>query len=228
MLDHELYLPSLNQGNDTADGRPKLAPMSADQIASFLSSDFVRRNPDLPLSRLEHEAAVIDYNVVLHGPDVILGTMSDLLNQELQGYRIYSLSKRYNNLGLWAKYAGNHSGYCLEFRNEGPLFDFAKEVIYGDAIEMDVLNPEHRSGYWFFSKRQEWSNEEEIRLVLARGKGSKVKIDPNWLIRIILGKDIADAHRQLILEWAKQRQPELNVVTAHFDHLHQMLGFTSL
>jgi hypothetical protein len=33
MLDHELYLPSLNQLNDPADGRPKLAPMSADQIA---------------------------------------------------------------------------------------------------------------------------------------------------------------------------------------------------
>jgi hypothetical protein len=170
---------------------------------------------------------VIDYNVALHGPDVILGTMSELLNKELQGYRIYSLSKRYDNLGLWAKYSGNHSGYCLEFCNEGPVFACAKEVIYGDAMEMDVLNPEHRSAYWFFSKRTEWSNEEEVRLVLPRGKGSRVKIDPSWLTRVILGKDMTEGHRLLIREWAKQRQPELNVVHADFDQLHQALRLTS-
>ena len=53
--------------------------------------------------------------------------MSELLNAELEGYRIYSLSKRYDNLNLWAKYAADHSGYCLEFANEGPLFEHAKE-----------------------------------------------------------------------------------------------------
>jgi hypothetical protein len=223
ILEHELYLPSLSQLNDPADGRPKLAPMSEERMARFLINGAVERNPTWPLEQLEHEAAVIRYNVRLHGTEALLREMSELLNSELEGYRVYSLSKRPDNPALWAKYAGNHSGYCLEFRNEGLLFACAKEVTYGDATEMDVLNPEHRSGYWFFCKRQEWSNEEEVRLVLQRGKGSKVKIDPNWLTRLILGKDMADDHQKTIREWAKQRKPELAVVNAHYDELNQML-----
>jgi hypothetical protein len=66
----------------------------------------------------------------------------------------------------------------------------------------------------FFCKRQEWSNEEEVRLVLQRGKGSKVKVDPRWLTRVILGKDMTSGNEELIREWAQQREPELAVVRA--------------
>jgi hypothetical protein len=100
MLEHELYLPNLTQLNDPTDGRPKLAPMSDAQMTAYLRNDFVRRNPTVPLATLEHEAMVISYNVEHHGPEVLRGIMSDLLNAELEGYRIYSLSKRYDNLGL--------------------------------------------------------------------------------------------------------------------------------
>jgi hypothetical protein len=223
ILKHELYLPSLTELNDPADGRPKLARMSEDEMARFLISGVVERNPTLPLASLENEAAIIRYNVRLHGTEVLSEQMSELLNSELQGYRIYSLSKRPDNLALWAKYAGNHTGYCLEFKNEGPLFACTKEVMYGDATEMDVRNREHRSGYWFFCKRQEWSNEEEVRLVLPRGKGSRVRIEPQWLTRLILGKNIAEAHRAMIRKWAKERQPELTVVDAYYDGLHQVI-----
>jgi len=227
ILEHELYLPSLSELNDPADGRPKLAPMSVDQMTSFLLNDFVRRNPGLPLADLEREERVIRYNVHMHGTDALRGIMSQLLNAELEGYHIYSLSKRWNNLSLWAKYAANHSGYCLEFRNEGPLFEHTKEVMYGDSTEMDVTNPEHRSGYWFFCKRQEWSNEEEVRLVLPRGRGRKVKINPRWLTRLILGKDMADTHRKIIRELAKQREPELTVLSAYYDQLDQVLRLST-
>jgi hypothetical protein len=222
-LKHELYLPSLTELNDPADGRPKLAAMSEDELFRYLIAGLYERNPTWPVERLEREAAVIRYNVRLHGAEVIRGQMSELLNAELAGYRIYSMSKRPDNMALWAKYGGNHTGYCLEFTNEGPLFACAKEVIYGDATEMDVQDRQHRSGYWFFCKRQEWSNEEEVRLVLPRGKGSRVKIEPQWLTRIILGKNVVDVHRKAIREWAKERQPELAVVEAYYDGLHQAL-----
>ena len=173
ILGNELYLPCLGQLNDPADGRPKLAPMSEAQMTAYLRDDFVRRNPTMPLTALEHEAMVISYNIRHHRPEVILGTMSELLNAELEGYRIHSLSKRYDNLALWANYAADHAGYCLEFANNGPVFECAKEISYGDITQMDVTNPEHRNGYWFFCKRQEWSNEEEVRVVLPRGKGAK-------------------------------------------------------
>lgn len=226
ILEHELYLPTLGQSNDPADGRPKLAELSEAQLDSFIRSAFVERNPTLPLRSLEREAEVIRHNVRVHGPDVLLKMLSKILNRELEGYRIYSMSKRPDNLSLWAKYASNHAGYCIEFANEGPLFEHAKDVIYGEAVEMDVTNPEHRSGYWFFCKRPEWSNEEEVRLVGSRKGADRVRFDPAWLTRVILGWRMSNDHKLQVRNWARQRKPELRVVNAVYDELTQKLTLT--
>lgn len=222
ILDHELYLPSLTQLNDPADGRPKLKPMSEEQMFSFLYEDVVRRNPFLTGSALEKEAAIIRYNIRFHGTEMLQQIMASLLNNELAGYRIYSLSKRHDNIVLWGTYAGSHTGYCLEFANEGPLFKFANEVAYGE-FEVGLDDPELRNGLFFFCKTQPWSYEEEVRLVLARGKGSKVKIDSRWLTRLILGKNMSDENRALVRQWAEERTPTLEVVTAGYDDLRQMI-----
>jgi hypothetical protein len=70
-------------------------------------------------------------------------------------------------------------------------------------------------------KRPEWSNEEEVRLIRARGAGPLVKIEPQWLTRIILGKNMSPENQKQIREWAKRREPELLIVSAYFDELHQ-------
>ena len=149
--------------------------------------------------------------------------LTESLHSELKDYRIYSMSKRYDNLSLWAKYAGEHSGYCLEFVNEGPLFDTARDVIYEDSLQMDVNNPDHTNGFWFFCKRPDWRNEEEVRLVLPRGNGSRVKIDPRWLKRLILGTSVSEQNEQAIRAWARERGPGLAVVKAHYDSVEQTI-----
>ncbi|SRR6266851_4139650 len=221
--DHELYLPNLDQLNDPADGRPRLAPLSEEQMSSFLYLKLVQRSPHLSRAELAREREVIFYNVKLHGTEPLHRILSKSLHSELKDYRIYSMSKRYNNLSLWAKYAGDHSGYCLEFVSEGPLFDTARDVMYEDSLQMDVNNPDHTNGFWFFCKRPEWSNEEEVRLVLPRGNGSKVKIDPRWLKRLILGKSVSEQNEQVIRPWARQRVPDLAVVKARYDSVEQMI-----
>jgi hypothetical protein len=172
---------------------------------------------------LETERAIIFYNVKLHGTETLHRILTESLHSELEGYRVYSMSKRYDNLNLWAKYAGDHSGYCLEFVHEGPLFDTARDVMYEDSLKMDVNNPDHTNGFWFFCKRPEWSNEEEVRLVLPRGKGSKVKIDPRWLKRLILGKSVPEQNEQVIRALARQRAPDLAVVKARYDSVEQKI-----
>lgn len=222
LLNHELYFPSLAELNDPADGRPKLKPMSEDELTAFLITGFVREHPELPLRVMEREAAVIDYNVRYHRPEVLLEIMSPFLNNLLEGYRILSLSKRSDNMVLWGTYAGGHTGYCLEFANEGSLFERAMEVNYGD-FEVGLTDPELRKAYFFFCKTPAWSHEEEVRLVLQRGKGCKVKFQPRWLRRIILGKGMTENNAMLIRSWAKQRNPELTVANACFDQVRQTL-----
>jgi hypothetical protein len=222
ILKHELYLPNLTQLNDPTDGRPKLSPMTDEEMIDYLYRDFIRRNPHLTTAALKMNEKIIRYNVPFHGRGVHLRNMSEILNAELEGFRIYSLSKRWDNIVLWGTYAASHRGYCLEFANEGPLFRHAKEVSYGN-FEVSITDSELRSGAFFFCKTPDWRSEEEVRLVLGRGQGSKVTIDPHWLTRLILGKDMAEDHRNRIRGWAKERKPELVVVDAYFDQLHQVL-----
>jgi hypothetical protein len=225
--ENELYLPNLTQLNDPSDGRPKLSPLSEEQLGSFLYEKLLQRSPNLTSAAAQEERAVIRFNVKKHGVESLQGILTESLNANLQDYRVYSMSKRYDNLSLWAKYAGDHSGYCLEFANEGPLFKFAKDVIYEDSAQVDITNKEHLNGFWFFCKRSEWSNEEEVRLVLPRGNPSTVAIDPGWLTRLILGKDISAEHQQAIREWAKERQPQLAVVNADYDVVDQKIKLKS-
>lgn len=226
--EHELYLPSLTQLNDPADGRPKLAAMPGYKFAAYLFDGFLQRNPNASLAVRAREEYILYYNVLRHGVNRLQRLFSQGLNEELKDYRIYSLSKRYDNMSMWAKYADNHTGYCLEFANEGPVFERAMEVTYEESVQMDITNPEHRNGYWFFYKKPEWSNEEEVRLVLQRNKGSKVKIDPRWLTRVILGKNISAENRSVIQKWAEELRPRLPVATAYYDEPDHVLRLRAM
>jgi hypothetical protein len=225
ILEHELYLPTLKELNDPADGLPKLALQSEDEMASFFYDQYMRLHPNLSPAERQMQAEIIRYNVRHHTPDALQPRMVEVLDAELQEYRIYSLTKRYDNMNLWAQYAGQHCGYCLEFENDGPLFEKAKEVSYLRPSDMEVLvtDPGIRNGDFFFCKTLDWANEEEVRLVLPRGKGSKVKFQPDWLMRVILGKNMSESDRKSIRAWSKQRAPELLVVEAYFDPVSRSL-----
>jgi hypothetical protein len=226
ILEHRLYLPTLDQLNDPMDGRPKLAALSEDEVFSFLAEAFIRAKPERPCGELARHALILHHNISRYAsqdPEWARREISGLMNAELEGFHVYSMTKRWDNLSLWAKYAADHTGYCLEFSNEGPLFCHAREVLYGDALPMDVRNPDHRSGYWFFCKRQEWSNEEEVRLIAPRKQPNWVTIDPSWLTRIVLGWHMSAEDERVVGEWAKRREPELAVAKADYDYAAQVL-----
>jgi hypothetical protein len=139
------------------------------------------------------------------------------MRQEFESFRVYSLSKRINNLSLWENYAANHTGYCLEFANKG-VFIRTNNVIYDDAPEFDISNDDQRSGWFLFYKRVDYRSEEEVRIHVPRiFSGGFVPFDPQHLTQLILGRHMPEADGALIREWAKQRTPELKVVTAFWD-----------
>ena len=222
ILEQLLYIPSVAQLNDPIDCRPKLRPMSEEEMVTFLRNDYIRRNPVLALDLLAKHESIIRNNIQIHGLEWFMRETSRLLNAEMEQFRVFSLSKRFDNLSLWATYADSHTGYCLEFANEGPLFgDHVMQVVYGEYEPFDVLDSESRSASFLVYKRPEWHNEEEVRLIRARGSSPYVRIEPQWLTRIILGRNMSAGNQSQIIKWAKERQPELAVVHAYLDELHQ-------
>jgi hypothetical protein len=136
-------------------------------MGRFPYEKLVERSPHLSPAGLKEEKAIIDYNVRRHGTKPLQRMLTGVLYRELKDYRIYSMSKRFDNLSLWAKYAGDHSGYCLEFANEGPLFANARDVLYGESLQME----QRRGGPARFTERLGLQGEARTTLAEALDPG---------------------------------------------------------
>lgn len=224
---HEIYLPNLAQLNDDNDGLPHLAMQSEEEMANFLCDRFQRANPNMSPQEFGQNEQIIRFNVRLHGPAALHPNIVRLLDEQFKDFRIYSMTKRYDMGNLWALYADGHRGYCLEFQNVGPLFENAKDVTYLELKDMEIpiTDPGISQGHFLFCKTREWRCEEEVRLVLPRIDGrSEIPINnPAWLTRIILGKAMSEENKNTIRAWAKERQPELTVVTTYYDPTHRAI-----
>ncbi len=224
ILKHELYFPRLSQMNDPADGRRRLALLSDDQLTTFLLNDYVRRNPHFAPDVIQRERLKLQMHFL---ENRIQDTHRLIAEQSFLDYRIYSLSKRLDNMSLWAKYGADHSGYCLEFANQG-LFADAWEVRYGGTTPMNMMDPNDREGHYLFYKSSDWSNEEEVRILLHPVEHDPiVRFDLHLLRSIILGKDMTKSNKAAILEWAQQRNLPLDVASATYDELQQAIRVSS-
>ncbi len=221
---NELYFPTLLELNDPADARPKLTASSLDGFVAFVYNGFVSQNPELQDEDYQRARAEIECGAKNFGTDLLLRKMAGLLHKELEDHRIYSLAERWDNLSMWAKYAGDHKGCCLEFANDG-LFTSALEVTYDDGpVTLDVTDSRQNKAYFFFYKSNDWRNEEEARIVcFSNDSPARKKFDPRLLNRIILGKDMVEVQRKKIRDWAKERSPKLEVVRAEYDAFEQKL-----
>lgn len=226
ILEHRLYVPNLSQLNDPADGRPKIARMDEEQLFAFYyygREGVLKRNPRMSPEAQILEGVILNNSLKRHGVEVFMRGTVEAFYKELDDWRIYCLCKRSDNMNMWAKYAGNHSGYCLEFANVGPFFGTAFEVTYGDSQPLDLSIRENMDGRWFARKMQEWSGEEEIRVLVPRHSPAETKIETEWLTRLILGRKMPEADRAEIRAWAKHRSPGLKVVEASWDCLDHVL-----
>jgi hypothetical protein len=220
VLNHRFYAPTLTQLADPSDGRPKLAAQTDDKLFTFLynsRSGVLGRNPAMSVEEQIRHGLILDVNIRKYGVEQLMPRLEKTMRKEFEDFRVYSMTKRFNNLSLWENYAANHNGYCLEFANDS-VFRLANEVNYDDAPEFDISDDDQRSGWFLFYKRIDYRSEEEVRIHVPRMfSGGFVSFDPQHLTRLILGRHMPEADRVLIREWAKQRTPELKVVTALWD-----------
>jgi hypothetical protein len=211
LLDDKLYFPTAHELNDPEEARPPLAASSQESLIAVLIELNMAAKPFLTNRGLTTDAGVIDFYVRHLGPDKWLEMLKRNLDPRLQRFRIYSLSKRWNNPHLWRAYGGNHTGYCLEFRNKdpfGPIFD----VRYDD-VALDITGPERSKPYFLFYKTKSWKDEEEVRMIRQQDSDSRLSFDAERLTRVILGRDIARTDAARIREWVRHRTLPLRVVS---------------
>jgi hypothetical protein len=142
-----------------------------------------------------------------------------ILDDMIAKFALVSFSSAPDDLPLWAYYAGNFAGICLEFDTEDlTLSDFQgeklKQVIYArDALpplSMADLAPERTEEAVLARitrKRIEWAHEKEWRYVTG-SVGPKHYVD-DALRRVYLGPKIKPEHAEAILDILKNRPTEV-------------------
>jgi hypothetical protein len=88
-------------------------------------------HPDMSEAEKQAHWQMIDVVVRDLGTEELLELTRKEFHAFLCSYRIYSMSKRWDNLSVWQWYGDNHRGYCVEFKNK-KFYQALREVVYVD------------------------------------------------------------------------------------------------
>lgn len=226
IVHHRLYIPTVSELNDPNDSRPRMRHLNHREVVRFLTKTKVKQKPVLANYVPELHAAYTQLCSTLDMEQQFRWAVEQM-DADLASRRVYSLTTRWDNLKMWAQYANNHKGYCLEFLNDpnDPLFGMARAVIYDDSYELDLLRDEHSSPVWYVFKHPDWRCEQEVRIVLPRKFGGPIfTFSPHLLTRVILGRHMSSEDVGKIRDWASRREPQLDVAVTTYDQFTRTFG----
>ncbi len=105
-----------------------------------------------------------------------------------------------HDIRMWANYARNHKGVCLEFRPDysaAPFRDILS-VTYVQRYPQVCIDEASRYEEFFRCKHTDWAGEREWRLIVPNAAGTKVPFPPETLVRIVLGVSTSFEDQQLL------------------------------
>ena len=176
-------------------------------------------DPVLSLSRhLAQRVVPPDLRYVENARLLNLEVKSEVANKEKSWdamkdeTKISCFSGAWDSLPMWAHYADQHQGFCIEYdlskESEGktaPLFP----VIYTKTlvplnITDELMNLPGNSGHLAIKaaifKNKDWSYEREWRLVFYTGDDQKIEIKGYPIKAIYLGTKINSEHKKQLIE----------------------------
>ncbi len=105
-----------------------------------------------------------------------------------------------HDIRMWASYAANHTGVCLEFRPDynAPPFENIQRVAYVERYPRVCIDEESRYEEFFSRKHPDWAGEREWRLIVANAVRTKVPFPPETLVRIVLGVRTSSEDEELL------------------------------
>lgn len=128
---------------------------------------------------------------------------------------VYALGTNPSSPLMWAHYAHNHTGICVQLR---PVMDLrallAQPVEYSDIYPVldDLLKPgESRNVLPIMRKSSDWAYEEEWRIVAHDEPNSYRAFAPQAMGAVILGMRVRDHDRAYVLGLMDERERRYGV-----------------
>ena len=124
---------------------------------------------------------------------------------------VFCMTQKKDNILMWAHYADQHTGFCLEFDTDNPLFSRTRRVIYAKDLPkqniVEFLTAKVRKPpLYLITKAKDWKYEKEWRLAdPASGPGPQ-EYPAESLTGVIFGCRMNEMNRKQIKEWCKKRE----------------------
>lgn len=203
-----LHFSSPAKLNDPFDSRVRLAHRGTNARASTMVEKLIaKRPPHVPRAQRRQFARAAAKKLFRGEP---LDDLKKFLQSSVDRVGVLSLSASAAVNLMWAHYGAGHTGLCLEFSTDNGFFGRAMKMKYhAEFVVPDAVlsTPAEQAEIILLGKAQEWSYEEEWR-ILDHDNGPGLRpYPPGALIRVILGARASDAHRALVESLVGQREP---------------------
>lgn len=126
---------------------------------------------------------------------------------------VFCFSEIYDSLLMWAHYANNYNGFCIEYDMKqvreyltDNLYPVLYEKEYIDITD-NLIHINNNTGLICnLVKAEEWSYEKEWRIVKYKQKSIYLR---KALKAIYLGKNCSDENKDEIIKWAEENNKEV-------------------
>jgi hypothetical protein len=206
LISNSIYCSKPSDFNDPWDCKPHFNteiledPVENERHAAWAEDLCRRRNPGMSEDDLANMCQTL-HNDCSRGAEIIEEISKSLAFAVAGRYRVYCLAPDAGNLLMWAHYADNHRGVCLEFSLCNDVlcaalrceylstFPVMKAYAQGDEDNLRIL----------LAKADVWAYEREYRLVAQERSeaiaeadtlmtdGGMLKLPPGALSGIIVG-----------------------------------------
>jgi Protein of unknown function (DUF2971) len=165
---NSIHLSDTKNFNDPWDCRPYFDLEKLDDPAFRERQIQFLANSDKTISAAERESRVTKLRNDRAFLEHCIGQVSSGIGDQIQQrYRVYCLTTKPANTLMWAHYANNHAGVCLEFRCDHAVLSGALQVVYCDkypALDLADTNQD-TTLLPLLVKAQAWAYEDEYRIV---------------------------------------------------------------
>lgn len=217
-MKNELYFPHPDQINDPFDCKipPCLDNLTKEDVMGYVEK----------IDPKKVEDRVGDFDEWKHGiQNASMQEIVKTLEQRLKSHQevgVLSFSEKYLDILMWGHYADSHEGICIGFNYYELSFTFRETPIVPDQVkypesneypkwnpfEDDVITQNNKI---YFTKSIDWKYEQEWRVVFPEQGRTLQKINPNALVSVYLGCQIADGDKETVINWCLQREQKPKV-----------------
>lgn len=197
-----IYFPSSNELNDPFDtSHTMLRLTKKDSEMKKLYNQMFEMSPN------ESTSAYIKKHFE-NNPNALRELVISGTEKFISAYGIACFTVTPIHIVLWATYADNHEGICIQYdtAKDKSFFKGARRVDYVDKLEIidykPITNPQ-ASNDIFYKKLNLWEKEFEVRLV--KPLIGKQKINPECIRSIVLGLRAKEDYIEKVIDIVRRK-----------------------